>query len=87
MEQNIDILGATKGHGREGVVTRWGVSRLPRKTHRGLRKVACIGAWHPARVSFSVARGGQVSIFGKKEEEDSWEKSGGSCGEENDDDE
>merc|ERR1712196_491763 len=36
-----------------------GVTRLPRKTHRGLRKVACIGAWHPSRVSFSVARSGQ----------------------------
>jgi len=58
-DENIDILGATKGHGNEGVVTRWGVTRLPRKTHRGLRKVACIGAWHPARVSFSVARSGQ----------------------------
>ncbi|KAJ0090892.1 hypothetical protein Patl1_14792 [Pistacia atlantica] len=43
----------------KGVVTRWGVTRLPRKTHRGLRKVACIGAWHPARVSFTVARAGQ----------------------------
>lgn len=55
----IDVMGASKGHGREGVVTRWGVSRLPRKTHRGLRKVACIGAWHPARVSYTVARSGQ----------------------------
>ena len=55
----IDILGATKGHGYEGVVTRWGVKRLPRKTHRGLRKVACIGAWHPARVGYQVARAGQ----------------------------
>lgn len=55
----IDVLGATKGHGMEGVITRWGVTRLPRKTHRGLRKVACIGSWHPARVSFSVARAGQ----------------------------
>merc|ERR1711953_323798 len=45
--------------GFEGVTTRWGVTRLPRKTHRGLRKVACIGAWHPARVKFSVARAGQ----------------------------
>lgn len=53
------MLGASKGHGTEGVITRWGVTRLPRKTHRGLRKVACIGAWHPARVSFSVARAGQ----------------------------
>jgi len=55
----IDTCGATKGHGREGVVTRWGITRLPRKTHRGLRKVACIGAWHPARVNFRVARTGQ----------------------------
>ena len=45
----IDVCGVTRGHGTEGVVTRWGVTRLPRKTHRGLRKVACIGAWHPSR--------------------------------------
>eukprot|EP00894_Picocystis_sp_ML_P003988 jgi/Pico_ML_1/54505/g4842.t1 len=38
----IDTVGISKGRGTEGVVTRWGVSRLPRKTHRGLRKVACI---------------------------------------------
>ena len=57
--ERIDVLGATKGHGFSGVVSRWGVSRLPRKTHRGLRKVACIGAWHPARVGFQVARAGQ----------------------------
>ena len=35
----VDAIAITKGHGTEGVVTRWGVSRLPRKTHRGLRKV------------------------------------------------
>jgi len=55
----IDIIGVTKGHGFEGVVTRWGVTRLPRKTHKGLRKVACIGAWHPSRVQFTVPRAGQ----------------------------
>ena len=58
-DEMIDTIGVTKGHGYEGVVTRWGVTRLPRKTHRGLRKVACIGAWHPARVSYTVARAGQ----------------------------
>ena len=57
--ERIDLAAATKGNGMEGVVTRWGVRRLPRKTHRGLRKVACIGAWHPSRVHFSVARAGQ----------------------------
>lgn len=58
-DEQIDIIGVTKGGGFEGVVTRWGVSRLPRKTHRGLRKVACIGSWHPARVSTTVPRAGQ----------------------------
>jgi len=55
----IDVIGVTKGKGFAGVVSRWGVTRLPRKTHRGLRKVACIGAWGPHKVSHSVARAGQ----------------------------
>ncbi|OCF40097.1 60S ribosomal protein L3 [Kwoniella heveanensis CBS 569] len=58
-DECIDIIGVTKGHGVEGVTARWGVTKLPRKTHRGLRKVACIGAWHPSKVMFSVARAGQ----------------------------
>lgn len=58
-DEMIDIIGVTKGRGIDGVVTRWGVTRLPRKTHRGLRKVACIGAWHPSRVQFQVPRAGQ----------------------------
>jgi large subunit ribosomal protein L3e len=55
----VDTIGVTKGKGFEGVTTRWGTSRLPRKTHKGLRKVACIGSWHPSRVSFSTPRAGQ----------------------------
>jgi len=58
----IDTLAITRGRGTEGVVTRWGVTRLPRKTHRGLRKVACIGAWHPARVGWTVARSGAMGM-------------------------
>jgi len=58
-DEMIDIIGCTRGRGYEGVITRWGVTRLPRKTHRGLRKVACIGSWHPARVSYTVGRTGQ----------------------------
>lgn len=57
--ENIDCMGVTKGHGFEGVTARWGTRKLPRKTNKGLRKVACIGAWHPAKVSWSVARAGQ----------------------------
>ena len=58
----IDAIAITRGHGTEGVITRWGVSRLPRKTHRGLRQVACIGAWHPARVAWTVARSGAMGM-------------------------
>merc|ERR1719281_196939 len=55
----VDCISVSTGSGTKGVVTRWGVTRLPRKTHRGLRKVACIGSWHPARVQFQVPRAGQ----------------------------
>ncbi|CAE5960511.1 unnamed protein product [Arabidopsis arenosa] len=58
-DEMIDLIDVTKGKGYEGVVKRWGVTCLPRKTHRGLRKVACIGAWHPARVSYTVASSGR----------------------------
>jgi len=62
-DEMIDTCSVTKGKGFEGVTTRWGTRRLPRKTHKGLRKVACIGAWHPARVSRAVARAGQNGYF------------------------
>lgn len=58
-DEVIDVIAITKGHGFEGVTGRWGTKKLPRKTHKGLRKVACIGAWHPSMVMFSVARAGQ----------------------------
>jgi len=63
-----DVIAITKGKGYEGVIARWGVTRLPRKTHRGLRKVACVGAWHPARVKFSVARAGQNGYHHRTEQ-------------------
>jgi len=63
----IDTCGITKGRGFTGVVARFGVTRLPRKTHRGLRRVACIGAWHPARVSWAVPRAGQHGMHHRTE--------------------
>jgi len=65
--ERTDVVAVSKGHGFEGVIARWGVSRLPRKSHRGLRKVACIGAWHPSRVSYSVARAGQNGFHHRTE--------------------
>jgi len=58
-DEMIDVVCVTRGKGFEGVTTRWGTKALPRKTHKGLRKVACIGAWHPSRVAWTVPRAGQ----------------------------
>merc|ERR1712037_808827 len=63
----IDVIGITKGRGYHGVTSRWHTKKLPRKTHKGLRKVACIGAWHPSRVAFSVARSGQKGYHHRTE--------------------
>ncbi|KAH0631750.1 hypothetical protein JD844_019516 [Phrynosoma platyrhinos] len=52
---------------QQGVTSRWHAKKLPRKTHKGLRKVACIGAWHPARVGYSIARAGQKGYHHRTE--------------------
>jgi large subunit ribosomal protein L3e len=58
-DEMVDVIGITKGHGFKGVTYRYGTRKLPRKTHKGLRKIGCIGAWHPPRVSWTVGRAGQ----------------------------
>jgi large subunit ribosomal protein L3e len=66
-DEMIDCIGVTKGKGFKGVTSRWHTKKLPRKTHKGLRKVACIGAWHPSRVQFTVARAGQKGYHHRTE--------------------
>merc|ERR1712136_575028 len=66
-DEMIDVIGVTKGKGFKGVTSRWHTRKLPRKTHKGLRKVACIGAWHPSRVQFTVARAGQKGYHHRTE--------------------
>jgi len=63
----VDIIGITKGKGFQGVTKRWGTRKLPRKTHKGLRKVGCVGAWHPPRVQRTVPRAGQMGYFHRAE--------------------
>jgi len=66
-DEMIDVIGVSKGRGFEGVTHRWGTKKLPRKTHKGLRKIACIGAWHPSRVMYSVPRAGQNGFHHRTE--------------------
>merc|ERR1712217_802805 len=63
----IDTIGVTKGKGMAGVIKRFRVTRLNRKSHRGFRKVACIGAWHPSAVKWTVARSGQKGFHHRTE--------------------
>jgi large subunit ribosomal protein L3e len=81
-DEMIDVIGVTKGKGFAGCTSRWHTKKLPRKTHKGLRKVcfvlylltvyacvqvACIGAWHPSRVLWTVARAGQKGYHHRTE--------------------
>lgn len=65
--ENVDVLGVTKGKGFCGVMKRFGVRHLQKKTHRGFRKVGCIGAWHPERVRWTIARAGQSGYHHRTE--------------------
>ncbi|KAK6089224.1 hypothetical protein P3W45_001076 [Vairimorpha bombi] len=58
VNEDLDVIGVTKGKGFTGVIKRFGVTKQPRKSRKGIRKVACIGAWHPSRVMTTVARAG-----------------------------
>merc|ERR1712186_159363 len=66
-DEMVDIIGVPKGKGFKGVTSRWHTKKLPRKTHKGLRKVACIGAWHPSRIQFTVARADQKGYHHRTE--------------------
>lgn len=78
-DEMIDCIGVTKGKGFKGVTSRWHTKKLPRKTHKGLRKVACIGAWHPSRVQFTVARAGQKGYHHRTEANKKIYRLGKSC--------
>ncbi len=63
----VDVISVTKGKGFQGPVKRFGVKILSRKNNKIRRGVACIGSWHPARVSYTVARPGQLGFHQRTE--------------------
>ncbi|CAO2607552.1 60S ribosomal protein L3 [Lemmus lemmus] len=66
-DEMIDIIEVTKGRGYKGVTSCWHTKKQLCKTHWGLCKVACIGAWHPAQVAFNVAQAGQKGCHHRTE--------------------
>ena len=65
--EQIDCIAVGKGRGWEGVIHRYGAKRLQKKTHRGRRKVACIGPFIPRRILWTVARAGNNGFHHRTE--------------------
>lgn len=65
--QFVDVISITKGKGWQGPVKRWGVRILSRKSRKTQRGVATLGAWHPARVLYTVPRAGQMGYSQRTE--------------------
>ncbi|RLI09542.1 50S ribosomal protein L3 [Candidatus Bathyarchaeota archaeon] len=65
--QLVDVVAVTKGKGWAGVVKRWHVKILPRKTRKGRRRLGALGPWHPARVLYTVPRPGQLGYHQRTE--------------------
>ncbi|MEM1944605.1 MAG: 50S ribosomal protein L3 [Nitrososphaerota archaeon] len=63
----IDVIGVTKGKGFQGVVKRYGVSILQRKSRKTRRGVAAIGPWNPHYVMYTVPRSGQMGFHRRTE--------------------
>ncbi len=65
--QFIDVTAVTKGKGFQGVIKRFGVKRLPHKAGKRRREVGSLGSRHPAKVSWTVPRPGQLGYFKRTE--------------------
>jgi large subunit ribosomal protein L3 len=63
----VDVIGVTKGQGFQGVVKRYGVSILQRKSRKTRRGVAAIGPWNPHYVMYTVPRSGQMGYHRRTE--------------------
>lgn len=65
--QFVDVIAVTKGKGFQGVVKRYGVSILQRKSRKTRRGVAAIGPWNPHYVMYTVPRSGQMGYHRRTE--------------------
>ena len=65
--QFLDVVAVTKGKGFQGVVKRFGVSKLPHKSRKRIRAVGTLGPWHPSRIMYTVPRAGQMGFHQRTE--------------------
>lgn len=58
--QYVDVAAVTVGKGTQGVVKRWGVTKLQHKSRKKVRGIATNGPWNPHHIMYSVPRAGQM---------------------------
>lgn len=56
----IDVKSISKGKGWAGVIKRFGVARGYRKATGKVRHLGVLGAWHPAKVLYTVPHSGHM---------------------------
>ncbi|MDE1860191.1 MAG: 50S ribosomal protein L3 [Candidatus Micrarchaeota archaeon] len=56
----IDVKAISKGKGWAGVIKRFGVARQVRKATGKIRHLGVLGAWHPAKVLYTVPHSGHM---------------------------
>jgi large subunit ribosomal protein L3 len=66
-DEYIDVTSVSKGKGFAGPIKRHGVKILPRKTRKGRRVVGSVGSWHPARISWTTPRAGNMGFHNRTE--------------------
>ncbi|MEM3647791.1 MAG: 50S ribosomal protein L3 [Thermoproteota archaeon] len=59
----VDVFAVTKGKGFQGVVKRFRVKILDRKSNKTRRGIATLGPWKPAGVMYTVPRPGQMGFM------------------------
>ncbi|MEM1544977.1 MAG: 50S ribosomal protein L3 [Candidatus Methanomethylicia archaeon] len=64
--QYVDVISITKGKGYQGVVKRFGVKILPRKSRKGRRDIGAIGPAAPSML-FYIPRSGQMGFHQRTE--------------------
>jgi len=65
--QYIDVAAVTVGKGIQGVVKRWGVTKLQHKSRKKIRGIATNGPWNPHHIMYSVPRAGQMGYHQRVE--------------------
>jgi len=63
----VDVISVSRGKGFQGVIKRWGVKRLPHKSRKHVRAIACAGPKRPGYVRPTVPQGGQTGFHTRTE--------------------